>query len=389
MSISAHILLQREFDLPFARLGRDPGADARTVVLAWPAVPVEIVRAAGFVPVVARASADTTPAADDWLESGVFPGRLRRLVEAALTGRLAGVAAIVLPRTSDADYKCFLYLRELVRRGVIATLPPVLLFDLLQSAAPGTREYAAARMRDLGCDLGRLSGREPAAAELWREIGAADKARAAGRLLVELRRGVPRLAGAEALPLLGGCWQIEPGSYTALAAEAAAAIALRAPLPGPRVLLAGAPVDTPALHAAIEAEGAVVVDEIGPHGNDVAEGAGALPRAALNAAAAGDVFGLLADRYRESAQGARTPRQALARRLEGALDAVDAVVVSLPPEDAVFGFDYPWLRDALARRGIPHCIVRGEPAYGAGAADRAQIAALVARAVPGRAASHG
>ena len=34
------------------------------------------------------------------------------------------------------------------------------------------------------------------------------------------------------------------------------------------------------------------------------------------------------------------------------LDEVDAVVVSLPPEDTVFGWDYPALRDLLQARAF-------------------------------------
>jgi hypothetical protein len=40
---------------------------------------------------------------------------------------------------------------------------------------------------------------------------------------------------------------------------------------------------------------------------------------------------------------------------------VDAVVVSLPPDDAVFGWDYPALRDLLAARRIPHTCLSGDP----------------------------
>ena len=43
------------------------------------------------------------------------------------------------------------------------------------------------------------------------------------------------------------------------------------------------------------------------------------------------------------------------------LDEVDAVVVSLPPDDAVFGWDYPALRDVLKARRIPHVCLRGDP----------------------------
>ena len=94
------------------------------------------------------------------LEPELFPNRLRQLVEAALTGRLADVAAIVLPRSADPDYKCFLYLRELARRGIAAELPPILLFDLLHSDDPDARAYNADRARDLCARLANLAARQ-------------------------------------------------------------------------------------------------------------------------------------------------------------------------------------------------------------------------------------
>src|SRR5688572_4202759 len=141
MSASAIDELRAAFEDPFWELGPDAARDRLTVVMSWPSVPVELVRAAGLLPVFARGRNAPTPAADRVLEPELFPNRLRQLVEAALTQRLANVAAVVLPRSSEPDYKCFLYLRELARRGVVTRLPPVLLFDLLQSDHPDTREY--------------------------------------------------------------------------------------------------------------------------------------------------------------------------------------------------------------------------------------------------------
>ena len=125
----------------FGRSAANAASDRETVLMSWPSVPVELVRAAGLSPVFARGRSTPTPAADRVLEPDLFPNRLRQLVEAALTNRLADVAAIVLPRSSDPDYKCFLYLRELVRRGIAANLPPILLFDLLQSDDSDARAY--------------------------------------------------------------------------------------------------------------------------------------------------------------------------------------------------------------------------------------------------------
>src|SRR5688572_32667293 len=87
-------------------------------VISSPTVPLELVRAAGLRPTVVRGGASPTVAGDAHLEAAVFPGRIRQLVDAAVTGRL-GRGAVVLPRTSDADYQCFLYLRELARRQAL------------------------------------------------------------------------------------------------------------------------------------------------------------------------------------------------------------------------------------------------------------------------------
>ena len=73
------------------------------------------------VPIIARGGMSATPTADAYLEPGIFPGRLRSLAEAALTGRLSSAARIIVPRTSDPDYKFFLYLREFVRLGIASS----------------------------------------------------------------------------------------------------------------------------------------------------------------------------------------------------------------------------------------------------------------------------
>jgi benzoyl-CoA reductase/2-hydroxyglutaryl-CoA dehydratase subunit BcrC/BadD/HgdB len=340
------------------------------VVMSWPAVPVEIVRATGCRPAYARGSARPTPAADVHLEAGIFPSRLHHLVDDALTGRLADAACIVLPRTSDADYKCFLYLREFVRRGIAPHLPPIVLFDLLQSSGALVREYDIARTRALCNTLASVSGRTPSADELLVEITRANGARAAARRLLALRGVSPRVTGSDVFPLLAAWWDLDAADYAVMADDAAHDIAARRPLAGPRVLLAGVPLDTDALHRIIESHGAIVTAEIGPWGSGVAGddvGVDADPVAAL------------ADRYRAEPTGPRTAA-ALWRWTEPHLDDIDLVVVSLPPEDAVFGWDYPKLRERLHARGIPHVCVFGDPHQPLSAADDARLAAAVASA---------
>jgi benzoyl-CoA reductase/2-hydroxyglutaryl-CoA dehydratase subunit BcrC/BadD/HgdB len=380
MEASAVDELRAGFEEPFWALGRDPARDGKVVVVSWPSVPIELIRAAGLSPVFARGSSAATPAAKRVLEADLFPNRLRQLVEAALTGRLARVAAIVLPRSSDPDYKCFLYLRELERRGVARALPPVLLFDLLHSDDADARSYNADRTRDLSARLASLAPTKHKREDLGAAIESANRARAAARRLDALRITTPLIAGTDALQLLGAFWQVEPERYASLANAAADMVARRAPLPGPRVLIAGAPVDAPALHAAIEAEGAVVVAELSPFG-----GVGT----STDIEVSDEAFGALADHYGRESIDARMPVKELMRRLGGALDNVSAVVISLPSDDASFGWDYPRARDLLAARSIPHTVLSCDPALGASPADRKRVASLLVSAHARREASRG
>jgi len=352
----------------------------RAVIVSSPAVPVEIVRAAGFRYEVVRGSSAPTPAADAHLEPGVFPGRLRHLVEAALAGRLAHAACIVVPRTSDVDYKCFLYLREFVRRKVVSALPPVLLHDLLQSDGPHVRAYDVARTRALCNELASVSGRTLSPDDLRREIGRTNAARQAARRLLALRRLTPRISGTEAFPLLAAFWEMDPDRYVEMASEAAEEIAGREPVAGPRVLLAGAPLDVPVLHEAVESHGAIVTAEIGPWSSGAA---------ADDVRLDDDPVAALADRYRAGTIGTRTPVGTIRQWTERALDEIDAVVVSLPPDDAVFGWDYPALRERLAARGIPHVCLRVDPYRSPPPSEHERLAAMVAAASRLQVARHG
>ena len=56
--------LRAAFEQPFWNLGRNAAQDRATVLVSWPSVPVELVRAAGLSPVFARGRGVPTPAAD-------------------------------------------------------------------------------------------------------------------------------------------------------------------------------------------------------------------------------------------------------------------------------------------------------------------------------------
>jgi len=341
--------LTAAFNDAFVRLGESADHDRDVVVTSWPSVPVEIVRACRLRLVVSRGSQASTPAADAHLEPGLFPGRIRQLVDAVLAGRLAHVARVVIPRTSDSDYKCFLYLREFVRNGLVAATAPTGLFDLLQSDGPHVCRHNVERTRTLLDSVADTSGHNPSDDELRDEIRVTNTARAAARRLAALRHGAPHVSGTEVLPLLGAFWHMPPREYASLAQQAAEELATRPPLDGARVILAGSPVDGLELHTAVESRGAVVVDEVSAWSS---AGSDDVP-------CDSDPIAALADTYRHRTIGARLPPGAMRDRIDRVLGHVDAVVVSLPEDDATFGWDYPALRERLTARGVPHAVVRG------------------------------
>ena len=371
MSPSVVDELRAGFDEPFWGLGSNAARDRRAVVISWPSVPIELVRAVGFLPVFPRGRYAPTPAADRVLEPQLFPNRLHQLVEAALCGRLNDVAAIILPRSSDADYKCFLYLRELVRRGVARALPPVLLFDLLHADGADALAYNADRTRALAAQLANLSERPLDADGLLRAIASANRARAAARRLAALRTGAPRIAGRDALPLLGAFWQMEPERYASLASTAAETASDHPSLEGPRTLVAGSPIDGTTLHAAVEAAGGVVVAELSPFG---------CSSMSKDVEVADDPAACLAEYYRRESLDARLPVEHLMRKLEAMLNGVDAVVISLPSDDASYGWDYPRVRERLAARSIPHAVLGSDPARGVTTSDLERIRSLLGSA---------
>jgi benzoyl-CoA reductase/2-hydroxyglutaryl-CoA dehydratase subunit BcrC/BadD/HgdB len=229
-------------------------------------------------------------------------------------------------------------------------------------------------------EFARIAGLQPSLDELRHEVAKTNAARAAARRLAAQRRGAPRIAGAEVFPLLGAFWRLPPDDYAALAGKASDEIERRSSLPGPRILLAGAPVDSPALHAAIESRGAVVVDEVGPWGSGAAGD---------DVIRGDDPITALSEKYRTDTIGPRTPANAMRASIASALDQVDAVVVSLPPDDTAFGWDYPALRDLLETRRIPHTCLHGDPYQPLSPSDNAGIDAVLTAAAARTAVLHG
>ncbi len=220
-----------------------------------------------------RSSCDRpgTPAhfCEEFLEPGVFSPRIRALFESALAGDLQLSVGARLRRARPSR-----------------TTRPIC------TCARSAREGRATACRRCGsticCTRHRLTPtttawRGPASWPLGssRSPGRADscrRSRGGGGGIERGARGGPTAARAATARAAahrqprpwrspGRSFSSTAASYAALANRAAAEAEQRAPLPGPRLVLAGAWLDDERLHALVESHGAVVVAEDGGWGS--------------------------------------------------------------------------------------------------------------------------
>ena len=311
-------------------------------------VPWEILRAAGFFPLLLSPPRAATPHADEYMES-VFDGRIRAIFEHLLAGDWPFLHTLFIPRTSEQEHKLFLYLREVARQEPARMLPRVSLFNLLHAMSPEGESYGLERTRELAREYPSIAD-----SALRQAIVESNSARSALRSLLALRP--ERILGSEALPLIGAYYLMDRAEYAALATQAASELAAGPLLLGPRLLLKGSMLDHPHLHRVLESYGAIVAAEDDWWGSR-AGGADI----SLDA----DPIAAIFDHYYRNEPSPRVfPPAAADAWFLHALPSVDGVVFYLPPEDDVLGWDYPRMRDLVNARGIPHLVIRDDASAG-------------------------
>jgi benzoyl-CoA reductase/2-hydroxyglutaryl-CoA dehydratase subunit BcrC/BadD/HgdB len=315
-------------------------------------VPWELLRAAGFDPVLLSPRRSHTPRADRYMEN-VFSARVKAVFDLLLSHDAASLSAVIIPRTSEQEHKLYLYLREVVRFGAEHAPEPIL-YNLLHARSPEAQTYGLERTRDLGTTLERLSGRSIQPEALSAAVAEGNAARQVIReLLRERECSAPRLSGTDALALIGAWYFMGRTEYALLAREALREIQTRPPLEGPRILIKGSPRDTPDFCAAIEAHGAIVVAEDDWWGSRAA---------GSDIDATGDPIQAIFEKYYFDAPSPRVfPSEIADAWFQRKASEVDGVIFYLSHEDDVVGWDYPRLRAFLDERAIPHVMLRTEP----------------------------
>jgi benzoyl-CoA reductase/2-hydroxyglutaryl-CoA dehydratase subunit BcrC/BadD/HgdB len=330
--------------------------------------PWELLRAAGLHPILLSPRRLHTPRADRYMED-VFSSRIKAIFDFLVSADSAPLSAVLIPRTSEQEHKLYLYLREVIRQGTERSPEPIL-YNLLHARSSEAEAYGLERTYDLKHKLEQLTGRRVEDQALAAAITEGNAARQAIRGLLQLRgllqhRGglAPRLSGSEALPLIGAWYFMDRSAYACLVQEALGEIQTRPPLQGPRILIKGPPLDSPALCALIESHGAIVAAEDDWWGSRAA---------GQDIDPSKDPIRAIFEKYYFDAPSPRVfPAEIADSWFHRAASEVDGVIFYLPPDDDVLGWDYPRLRAFLDERAIPHLMLRSEASE--------QIEAFVAR----------
>jgi benzoyl-CoA reductase/2-hydroxyglutaryl-CoA dehydratase subunit BcrC/BadD/HgdB len=338
-------------------------------------VPWELIRAAGCFPVLIGPELDALdkpiPLADSLMEP-VFDSRVRAIFNDILSGTWSFLSLLIIPRTSEPENKLYLYLREVARQNLGDKQPPVYLYDLLHTRSPISRRYGIDRTKELMQRLGEIG--PSSAKSLWNSVKESNHARLALQCLQNLRRGgAPRISGSEAHTIVGALYFMDRVEHAKLVDQVCREYRSAQPLPGPRLLIKGTPLHHVRLHQALEAYGAVVVAEDDWWGSRAADSTIAVVRGSTPIGRA--IF----ENYYLHAPSPRVwPATAADHWFQKTVRrGIDGVVFYLPPNDDVYGWDYPRQRDFLHQRAIPSSLIREDISRGLSADTTARVQEFV------------
>ncbi len=309
-------------------------------------VPWEILRAGGYTPRLLEDELGPTPMADRFMED-VFERRFRVIFDRLCTGAWKHLEVVVVPRTSEPEHKLYLYLREASRLGYARSMPRLYLYNLLHTRSSESYDYGLERTRQMVLEFGASDD------SLWAAIAESNRARAAVREILQLRRE-GRMEGSAAFGLINEFYTTNRGTFAdRVGIQLQKAQLLRA-ASRPRILIKGVPQGQPVLHCRVEQCGGYVVAEDDWRGSRAAGD--------LDIRREGDPVVAIFEKYFYDAVSPRLhpPGEADAwfcRELDES--QVDGVLFYIPLEDDVVGWDYPRHLAFVQSRGVPSLLLRG------------------------------
>lgn len=308
-------------------------------------VPWEILRAAGYAPILLEEEDGPTPYADRWMED-VFDRRFRVIFDRLCSGAWNHLNKVVIPRTSEQEHKLYLYLREIARMQAGGAMPEIYFYDLLHTRTPESYDYGLERTRQMVRDF------DVSEDGLRDAIVESNRARAVVREILRARRE-GRLEGSIALEWIRGFYSDDRGVFADRISERLQQLHGTVANGRSHILIKGAPLKDASLHRAVEQAGGYVVAEDDWRGSRAAGDTDVC----VNKDPATAIF----EKYVYDEMSPRIHpiehRDAWFRR-EIEPEQVDGVLFYVPLEDDVQGWDYPAELAYLKSRSIQSIVIR-------------------------------
>lgn len=316
-----------------------------------PTIPLELIHALGAMPVlIAAESPHPTPVADALIERSE-PWPLRSVAERALDGTVEFLDLLIVSRAEEWLYY---NLKEAVRVGLGARVPPLHMFDLIQDPAPAVSGYNAMVVRSLSERLQRQF-RPLKRGALTESVAVYNRRRSLLREYVA-QRDRAYIPGTAAMQVIGAGHFLSPEEHCVSLCEVVAAGPMGSRTSkSPRVLLA---TSEPLFHLALH----TIVEEAG--GNVVAEDTWFGSRCSTPDVRADEdaVSGLTGHYVRETQGDGVQPlerRDAWVRSRLGHGD-LEVLLLYVPPADRRFGWDCPRLESMARGCNVVPLVVRSD-----------------------------
>lgn len=345
---AALALLRHRYEAGHGRPARSP-AGIPVVGCIGNVIPEEIIVAAGALPLqVAPALIPDVPAATRFMDE-TATREWRSIFSQIMAGAWASAELLVVAR----DYHIlYYYLKEVVRLGLGAQIPPLHLFDLIQESGPAADAYDDGEVAALVDRLIRVTGRPVAQGALRAAAAVANQRRARQQDVLELRRA-GALSAVGAMKVLGARYLMSAPEYLHAVSSVIADPPPSGGPPGrPRLVAVSAErLFHTRLHEVAEQAGATISAELDWWGS-----AGVDNPVSLD----GEPLRDIGAHYRSDVYSPQLPRSQRSRLLLGTVErtAAHGVLFYLPPSDAELGWDVPAFGASLDELGIPHLTVR-------------------------------
>lgn len=252
-------ILRAAYASPYAAAREHRARGGKVVGYFLNSVPEELIVAAGCFPVRLRGEpTHRSPLSERYMED-YMDGEVRASFAALLEGQFDFLDLLVIPRNSEVYLQLYYFLLEMPNWEPAARIPPLHLFDLLQTPSATTHQYVVGRLRAFADRLTSIGGTAVTATSLAQAISTVNVQR---RLLQQASRlwqgSPPAISGADALALISSAAFMRFDDYARclsdLLADPPPALEAR-----PRILIKGSPQSDARFTSLVEQLGGSVV----------------------------------------------------------------------------------------------------------------------------------